>query len=59
MTMLEIAIGKFPYPQAQTLFDQLKRVCKDDPPKLPEDTTYSESFKDFLSKWYVILIDFH
>ena len=28
ITMLEITLGKFPYPVAQTLFDQLKRVCK-------------------------------
>jgi len=50
ITILEIAIGKFPYPLSQTFFDQLKRVCSDDPPKLPDDTTYSEEFQDFLVK---------
>jgi mitogen-activated protein kinase kinase 3 len=49
--MLELAIGRFPFPEAKNLFEQLKRVCQDDPPRLPSGK-YSAHFEDFISQWY-------
>ncbi|XP_065660099.1 dual specificity mitogen-activated protein kinase kinase 4 isoform X2 [Hydra vulgaris] len=34
MSLIEIAIGKFPYPKWTTIFDQLSQVIDGDPPKL-------------------------
>lgn len=55
ITMLELSIGKFPYPPANSFFEQLKRVCTDEPPKLPTDRPFSLPYRDFISKWYVLV----
>ncbi|KAK2161202.1 hypothetical protein LSH36_120g14043 [Paralvinella palmiformis] len=49
ISMLELAIGKFPYSRAKTPFDQLKQVVKDDPPSLPAGQ-FSTEFNDFITK---------
>jgi len=49
ISMLEIAIGKFPFPESKSLFEQLKRVCHDDPPRLPLNR-FSKDFEDFIDK---------
>jgi serine/threonine protein kinase len=58
ITMLELSIGKFPYPQANSFFEQLKRVCTDEPPKLPDDQPFTEDYRDFTFKWYVSTLTF-
>ena len=48
----EMALGRFPYPEWKTVFDQLKSVVEGDPPKLPDDDPrFSDSFKDLIHKW--------
>lgn len=51
ITMLELAIGKFPYPSSGNLFQQLKRVCDDEPPRLDADGGFSPEFQDFIVQW--------
>ena len=53
ITMFELSIGKFPYPQANSFFEQLKRVCTDEPPRLPDDMFFTEKYRDFIIKWSV------
>ena len=50
--MIEIATGQYPFPNARNLFEQLKGICQDEPPKLPPGK-FSNNFEDFISKWYV------
>jgi mitogen-activated protein kinase kinase 3 len=47
ITMMELAIGKFPYSSSGNFFQQLKRVCQDEPPRLPQDR-FSPRFEDFI-----------
>lgn len=51
VTMLELSIGKFPYPPANSFFEQLKRVCTDEPPRLPADLPFTDQYRDFIDKW--------
>ncbi|RWS13206.1 dual specificity mitogen-activated protein kinase kinase 6-like protein, partial [Dinothrombium tinctorium] len=49
ITMMELATGKFPYPAPTSggFFEQLKRVCQDDPPRL-KPGLFSADFEDFI-----------
>jgi len=49
ISMLEIAIGRFPYPESKNLFEQLKRVCHDEPPTLPPNK-FSNNFENFINQ---------
>lgn len=51
ITMMEMATGKFPYETSGNFFQQLKRVCDDEPPRLPADSAFSEDFQDFIVQW--------
>ncbi|XP_065201502.1 dual specificity mitogen-activated protein kinase kinase 6 [Planococcus citri] len=46
ISLIELAIGRFPYDTWGTPFEQLKQVVKDDPPSLPPNkfTSYFENF---------------
>ncbi|XP_064477964.1 dual specificity mitogen-activated protein kinase kinase 6-like isoform X2 [Ornithodoros turicata] len=48
ITMLELSIGKFPYPEFKTPFEQLKHVVEDDPPRLPQGQ-FSPEYEEFIS----------
>ena len=49
ITMCELSIGKFPYEESPgNFFMQLKRVCEDDPPRLPEGSRFSAEYRDFI-----------
>jgi serine/threonine protein kinase len=50
ITMCELSIGRFPYEESPgNFFMQLKRVCDDDPPRLPEDDPrFSPEYRDFI-----------
>ncbi|XP_064406532.1 dual specificity mitogen-activated protein kinase kinase 6-like [Halichondria panicea] len=50
ITMYELALGKFPYPQSiwKNPFDQLKCVVHGDPPQVPSDAPFSDELKDFV-----------
>lgn len=49
ITMMEIATGRYPYQQARDFFEQLKRICTDEPPKLP-DGKFSKEMEDFIGQ---------
>ena len=50
ITMCELSIGRFPYDESPgNFFMQLKRVCDDEPPRLPEDSDrFSPEYRDFI-----------
>ncbi|CAG0921438.1 unnamed protein product [Notodromas monacha] len=50
ISMIELATGKFPYKTWGTPFDQLKQVVQDDPPRLPDDGSFSPDFCDFVAR---------
>lgn len=53
MSMLELAIGQFPYKIVGTnFFNLLKQICTEAPPKLPPNR-YSVDCDDFINKWLV------
>ncbi|XP_054159180.1 dual specificity mitogen-activated protein kinase kinase 6-like [Oppia nitens] len=49
ISMLELAIGKYPFPESKNLFEQLKRICQDDPPRLPPNR-FSKDFESFIEQ---------
>lgn len=49
ISMLELAIGKFPFPESKSLFEQLKHICQDAPPRLPPNR-YSHDFENFIEE---------
>ncbi|CAG9824591.1 unnamed protein product [Phaedon cochleariae] len=49
ISLIELAIGDFPYPKWGTPFEQLKQVVADDPPRLPAGQ-FSSEFEDFISR---------
>nr|XP_029501760.1 dual specificity mitogen-activated protein kinase kinase 6-like [Oncorhynchus nerka] len=50
ITMIELAILKFPYDSWGTPFQQLKQVVDEPSPQLPSDR-FSPEFVDFSSQW--------
>uniref|UniRef100_A0A8C4EVW9 mitogen-activated protein kinase kinase n=1 Tax=Dicentrarchus labrax TaxID=13489 RepID=A0A8C4EVW9_DICLA len=51
ITMIELAILRFPYDSWGTPFQQLKQVVEEPSPQLPADQ-FSPDFVDFTSQWY-------
>ncbi|BHF73575.1 Dual specificity mitogen-activated protein kinase kinase 3 [Sparganum proliferum] len=49
LTLLELATGEFPYGNFPNVFSQLQQVVKQDPPKLPSDSPYSEDLRSFIA----------
>ncbi|XP_019880941.1 dual specificity mitogen-activated protein kinase kinase 6 [Aethina tumida] len=47
ISLIELSTGQFPYQKWGTPFEQLKQVVTDEPPKLPADGQFSDSFIDF------------
>lgn len=47
ITMIELSVGKFPYPHFKTPFEQLKHVVEDDPPRLPSGL-FSAEYEEFV-----------
>jgi len=50
--LIELATGSFPYKKTKTFIEMLQNIKNQPEPNLPDDGTYSENFRDFLSKWY-------
>ncbi|XP_073982006.1 dual specificity mitogen-activated protein kinase kinase 7-like isoform X2 [Rhodnius prolixus] len=48
ITLVELATGKFPYPDCKSDFEVLSRVLQDDPPSLPEGNDFTPHFRDFV-----------
>ncbi|XP_077491157.1 dual specificity mitogen-activated protein kinase kinase lic isoform X2 [Amblyomma americanum] len=48
ITMIELSLGRFPYPNFRTPFEQLKHVVEDDPPRLPTGQ-FSPEYEDFIN----------
>ena len=48
ITIVELAIGKFPYPPWDNTFQHLKTVVSGDAPGLPSDAGFSQVFHDFV-----------
>eukprot|EP00118_Oscarella_pearsei_P025704 m.308619 g.308619 ORF g.308619 m.308619 type:complete len:375 (+) comp44385_c0_seq1:84-1208(+) len=54
LSLIELATGKFPYPEWKTVFDQLSQVVHGDPPQLPNsDGHFSPSFEAFVASCLV------
>jgi len=49
ITLVELATGKFPYPDCKCDFDVLCRVIENDPPSLPPNK-FSPEFEDFVRR---------
>lgn len=47
ITLVELALGKFPYPPWRTVFEQLKAVVLGDAPRLPDGSGFTDYFHDF------------
>ncbi|KAB0360748.1 hypothetical protein FD754_004904, partial [Muntiacus muntjak] len=58
ITMIELAILRFPYDSWGTPFQQLKQVVEEPSPQLPADK-FSEEFVDFTSQWREFLEEIH
>ena len=56
LTLLEVAVGKFPLPPNLKYFELLQLVTNEPAPTLPPDQ-FSEEFEGFISKWCVVAFD--
>lgn len=52
ISLVELALGKFPYSECKTDFEVLSKVIQDDPPSLPADRDFSPEFCSFVKAWY-------
>jgi len=48
ITLVEMALGRFPYQNCKTDFEVLSRIVQDPPPSLPSDGEFSAEFCDFI-----------
>jgi mitogen-activated protein kinase kinase 7 len=48
ISLVELAMGKFPYSECKTDFEVLSKVIQDDPPSLPPDRGFSPEFCNFV-----------
>jgi mitogen-activated protein kinase kinase 4 len=49
ITLMELAMGQFPYPTWNSVFDQLTCVLRGEAPRLSEeDTRFSDNFRHFV-----------
>ena len=56
LSQYELAVGEFPYRQYKNVFEQIKLVIEGDAPRMPDDKGFSENFKDFVHRWYVLIM---
>ena len=54
LIIYEMAMGEFWYPECKTFIEMRETVLNTDPPKLPEDGTFSEGMQNFLAWWLQI-----
>ena len=50
LTLMECAIGKFPYPATQYPIEMIQYIASEPPPKLPNHFKFTNQFKDFLAQ---------
>ena len=50
ISMIEISTGNYPYSSWDTPFDQEKQVVQEESPSLPDDSSFSSTYKDFIVK---------
>ncbi|XP_065196761.1 dual specificity mitogen-activated protein kinase kinase 7-like [Sycon ciliatum] len=50
ITLVELALGEYPYRGVQNEFEVLSRIVDDEPPKLPRDQGFSLDFQSFISQ---------
>lgn len=55
ISLVELAIGRFPYLECKTDFEVLSKIIQNEPPFLPEDGTFSPDFCSFIKAWYKII----
>lgn len=53
LSVLELANCRFPYLHRSSLYDQIVNVVERPPPSLSEDSIYSQTVRDFISKCLV------
>ena len=51
ITLVEMAIGRFPYLNCKTDFEVLSRIVQDPAPILPENGQFSPEFCEFIRDW--------
>ena len=49
ITLYEVAVGKFPYPDCRNMYQRISRVKFEPPPTLPTDQQYPSDFSNFLT----------
>jgi len=50
LLQIEVATGRFPYKEWNSLFDQIRQVVEEEPPRLPSGV-FSQEFEDFVGCW--------
>ncbi|GMM35501.1 mitogen-activated protein kinase kinase [Saccharomycopsis crataegensis] len=50
ISLVEIAIGKFPYPAANNIFEQLSSIVNGEPPSIPKSRNFSVQSSNFIKK---------
>lgn len=48
LSLVEIAIGRYPYPPAKGIFEQLNYIVNDEPPTIPKNMPFSDDMRSFI-----------
>lgn len=48
LTLMECAIGKFPYPKTSYPIEMIQYIASEPPPKLPKNMKFTSQFNDFI-----------
>jgi len=50
LSLMQCAIGRFPFPQTNQAIAMIQYIMSDEPPTLPQDMQFSTEFEDFLNQ---------
>ncbi|XP_022648637.1 dual specificity mitogen-activated protein kinase kinase 4-like isoform X2 [Varroa destructor] len=50
ITLIEVSLGRFPYPEFKTVFEQLNCVVSGDPPRLRDSDGFSPHYTNFVNQ---------
>ena len=48
ITLVQLALGRYPYQNCRGDFELLTKIIESDPPTLPENSNFSDYFRDFI-----------
>ena len=58
LILIELASGEYPYPKTKKFIEILQSIRNLPEPNLPDNGLYSNSLRDFITRWYLSVLLF-